>query len=169
MNTIHLLALLLWFLPTFLHIVTLFNRGLAWERKIICSQTLLLTHHDTMLVRDVMAQVFFGLLQPDQLKRPLEVITTAHSTLDHSSLLGQRIGSLKAKLPLNLFRLDLLQRGGMPLLPTLSLPLFHLFRGAVVVTNLFIPKAYRLHQRRAMHFSYKEAYFCKTPRAHSLC
>ena len=127
-----------------------------------------MTHHDTVLVRDMMAQLFSSLLlQPNQLERPLEVIAAAHPTLDHGLfldqrvqnfldhgiLLGQRVGPLKVKPSLNLFHLDLLQRGGMPLLPTLSLPLFHLFRGAVVVANLLIPEAYRLHQRRAMHFS----------------
>ena len=119
------------------------------------------THHDAVLVRNVMAQVFFSLLlQPDQLERPLEAIAAAHSTLDHgvrytetcwrrvqklldhSILLGQREGPLKAKPSLDLFHLGLLQRGSVPLLlPALLLPLLHLFRGTFVVADLLIPNA----------------------------
>merc|ERR1719381_445458 len=115
-------ALFLWFLPTLLHIVTLFNRA-----------------HDAVLVGNMMTQLFFLLLQPNQLERSLEVITTAHPALDHCIFLGERVGRpLQAKSSLNLFCLDLLQRGSMSLLPALALPVFHLFGGTVLVTDLLI-------------------------------
>merc|ERR1719347_2529288 len=115
-------AFFLWFLPTFLYIVTLFHRD-----------------HDAVLVGNMMTQLFFLLLQPNPLKRPLEVIAAAHPALDHCIFLGERVGRpLQAKSSLNLFCFDLLQRGSVSLLPALTLPLFHLFGSAVVVTDLLI-------------------------------
>ena len=89
----------------------------------------------------MMTQLFFLLLQPNQLERPLEVIAAAHPALDHCIFLGERVGRpLQAKSSLNLFCLDLLQRGSVSLLPALALPLFHLFGGTVLVTDLLIPE-----------------------------
>ena len=114
-----------------------------------------------MLVGDVVTNLFFRLLQPNQLERLQEVSAATHSALGQSILLSQRVGPLEVEptldllhvdlLHVNLLHVNLLQRARLPIpADLLSLPLFHLFRGAVVVANLLIPVAGFIKNRRCM-------------------